>query len=84
MTEQLTEQGLKDGLSELAKIRLLLRSRLREAEARATTAEQDAADLRKMVAFADVMASDYGGRLASVQVAGGSVPSATAPEPASL
>ena len=49
---QLSEQGLKDGLRDIAAIRLVLAERRRDAEAVMARAEVDVNDLRKLEAFA--------------------------------
>lgn len=63
----LNEKGLKDGLAEFGRIANFLAVRLKDAEARLATAEQDVTEFRKLVGLVRSLSESYRDRLAVVQ-----------------
>lgn len=64
---KLTEQDLNDGLAEFGRMGLFLGPRLRDAEARLGSAEQDVTEYRKLASLVRALSEGYRARLAVVQ-----------------
>ena len=64
---RLTDQGLKDGLVEFARIGGFLALRTKDAEARLAAAEQDVTELRKLVGLVRGLADGYRARLKAIE-----------------
>ena len=71
MSQNLSEQGLKDGIASLGQIRAIVHERLQAAEAALRKAEQDVTELRKLDSFAVITRDAYRARLAAIETAKG-------------
>lgn len=63
---RLTEQGLRDGIRDLAEVRRILADRRRRAEERMSAAEIEVTELRKLESYATVHEQDLARQLAAV------------------
>ena len=80
----LTEQGLKEALADLSRLRQLMASRIQAAEARCAEAEREVIETRRLAGFVTFVSDDFAARLAMAQSAAGTVVTASVMEPPSL